>query len=107
MTAEQWPTSGSATAALKAAAVKAYEASVRGQARDAALITNVPYEEPEIPPYDGLPERVRRSLEEELLPIVWAALAALPDPRYAAWEAGYIAADNGRDESINPYPSGA
>jgi hypothetical protein len=40
-----------------------------------------------------------------VLPMVWAAISALPDPRHAAFERGYAA---GRVHSTagNPYPSG-
>jgi len=92
MTAVQpWPTSAAATAALKAAARKAYENP-----------------DPEFPDYDDLPEPVRRQVEEDLLPLIWAALQAVSDPRYAAWEQGYSKGSSAiwNGETTNPYSSG-
>lgn len=47
---------------------------------------------------------VKYQFRDGVLPIVMAALNALPDPRHDAWDLGYIAADNGCDESTNPFP---
>lgn len=40
---------------------------------------------------------------EFVLPLVAAAVDALPDPRYATWEAGYQAGKRG-DSHDNPFP---
>lgn len=83
-----WPTEDMATKALEAAARKLYN--------DQAS------EDPGSPSYDELSPVSKNEIKVALLPAVWAALEALPDPRFTAWEQGYQAVDSNE----NPYPSG-
>lgn len=99
MSAEAWPTEAAATAAVEAAARKVYEISVANHREVAPPDT-------QFAEYDDLDPMLKLAYREAALPTVWAALQALPDPRHAAWEQGYIAADNGRSEDASPYPSG-
>lgn len=92
---EPWPTEAAATAAVKAAAIKAYENAMKAGGDIVGA-----------PDYDDLPEPTRRQVEEDLLPLVWAALQAIPDPRYAAWEQGLYCGLRQGYEDDNPYPSG-
>lgn len=89
---EQWPTEAMATAALDAAAKKVYEIN-----NPNALAT-----------WDEAPIEVKNVVRQALLSVVWAALAALPDPRRGAWFAGKHAAVNAHpswwNTLENPYP---
>lgn len=58
-----------------------------------------------VPEWDELPPLEKNRWREAVMMVVWDAVAAMPDPRYAAWSEGYIAADNGLNESTNPYPT--
>jgi hypothetical protein len=74
-----------ATAAVTAAARKLFE-------DQAAVLLDVPVEE--LPPtarFDARPPLEQNHYRETVLPIVWAALEALPDPRRGAWFEGYHA----------------
>lgn len=98
MSAEAWPTEVAATAAVEAAARKTYEDGIAARAQvypDGVELTS----------WDDLHAVGKLEVRNAVLPIVWAALAALPDPRYAVFEEGYAA---GRTHSTegNPYPSG-
>lgn len=55
-------------------------------------------------PFDDLPREIQNALVDAAIPIVWAGINAIPDGRWAIWQQGYIAADNGEDESVCPYP---
>lgn len=95
--AEPWPTEDAATKAVDAAARDAYERYRR---------TLAPREAPE---FDELEANVRLHFREVVLPTVWAALTALPDPRYAAFEQGAASveyAGGGVTYGDNPYSSG-
>lgn len=97
-----WPTEDMATKALEAAARKLYN--------DQAS------EDPGSPSYDELSPVSKNEIKVALLPAVWAALEALPDPRHVAWTEGHAAGygDGGFDAAgsgpyeyaENPYPSG-
>lgn len=84
-----WPREGDATVALEAAARKVYESS----------------RQPSDPAWRDLLPGSQNAIKSSLLPIVWAALDALPDPRRGAWLEGYLTADNGGDVSECPYSS--
>lgn len=111
MTAEAWPTEDAATKAVDAAARKAYEDRV------ARLRRRIPEKvQAELGPrteWVDLPPEIALDWREQVLPIVWAALEALPDPRRAAWELGYqqaVADQHGvwltpeEFATVNPYP---
>lgn len=97
MSAEAWPTEEMATRAVEAAARKVYE----GQEPEPGLL-----------PWEKVPPLAKNQIKNAVLPLVWAALTDLPDPRYAAWEEGLASAyfdfESGAIESEvdNPYPSG-
>lgn len=109
MTAEAWPTEAAATVAVEAAARKAYEDTLNDyQSRHGGKVT----------PWEQATPALKLSWRDHVLPVVWAALQALPDPRYAAWEEGR---EGGYDDAMyeergvganseyphkNPYPSG-
>ena len=73
---ESWPTEEAATKAVNAAAREVYERLRQARMGDA-------------PTWDVLDAPTKLPFREAVLPTVWAALTALPDPRYAAWEEGY------------------
>ena len=106
MSDQAWPTEDMGTKAVEAAARTYYERSVANYAD-------------QVPTWDQLSMVDRRNLKDVVLPIVWAALTALPDPRYAAFEEGRAAGSSdtafecegsGTPPSSypheNPYPSG-
>lgn len=109
---DAWPTEDLATRAVDAAARYAYEqwSMKRDDLPPGAVM----------PPYDDLDALMRLDIRQQVLPIVWAALTDLPDPRYAAWVEGYSAgSSDGAFEASgsgnipglvypheNPYPSG-
>lgn len=98
MGAEAWPTEAAATAAVDAAARKAWD-DVRG-----ALTPSLSRTE-----FDDLPVERRLEIRNGVLGMVWAALEALPDPRHAAWQQGHDTAYDihpGNPAATNPYPSG-
>ena len=70
-----WPTEDAATKAVDAAARKLRELHKK----------TMP---PSAPDFDDMPPTVQLEYREMVLPLVWAALASLPDPRYAAWAEG-------------------
>lgn len=100
----EWPRESDATVAVEAAAKAAWEASTP------ASLIGIPLKWDELSPLD------KSTIRNTVLPLVWAALSALPDPRYGAWNEGYHAGyeDGGFDEggygayeyAVNPYPSG-
>lgn len=110
--AEAWPTEAAATAAVDAVARKAFD-----DARQAtAEATRIPIEK--YADWEHCGPVVQLQWRERVLPLVWATIAALPDPRHAAWAEGNAA---GRSDGIyeevgfgpnpsypheNPYPSG-
>lgn len=108
MTAEAWPTEDAATRAVDGAARKAYED------RAARLRRRIPEKvQAELGPrteWVDLPPEIAIDWREQVLPIVWAALEALPDPRHGAWTEGYHAgsldefAKSVPDATTNPYP---
>lgn len=57
------------------------------------------------PEWDELPPLEMNRWRQHVLPTVWDAVEAMPDIRHTVWLEGYIAADNGRSESTNPYPA--
>lgn len=99
MSAEPWPTEDAATKAVDAAARAYYDEQIKAR-REVFPPSAV------FPTFDELEPEVRLGLREGVLPLVWAAVAALPDPRYATWTEGVIAGGNGLDTTDNPYPSG-
>lgn len=89
---EPWPTEDLATKAVDAAAKDLFERS-NPQARTS---------------WADLDPGVKLEIRSAVLPIVWAALTNLPDPRYAAWEEGKKAgADDAmyRERGTSPYPA--
>jgi len=90
MSARQWPTSEALTTATEAAAVAYFEAHLRGK----NFVDQ---------PWEAVDAVSKLRIRELVLPLVDAALKAVGDPRRVAWIEGYIAADNGRNESTNPY----
>lgn len=62
----------------------------------------------EAPSFEELPPLIRRRFLEAALPIVTAAIGAIPDGRWAIWEQGYTAGfRDGADLDGalgNPYP---
>lgn len=104
--AEAWPTEDLATKAVDAGARASYERAVANYAD-------------EVPSWADLDPIQKLALRESVLPLIWAALTDLPDPRYAAWEEGRAAGSSdtafesegyGTPPSSypheNPYPSG-
>lgn len=103
MTAEKWPTEAAATAAVDVAARKAHEIELT---RVRGLIP--PTQHHLLPEWEQLGSMDQLALRERVLPLVWAALEALPDPRFGAWQAGKNAAMNSHpshwNHLENPYP---
>lgn len=108
--AETWPTEDAATKAVDAVARKAFD-----EARQAtAEATRIPIEK--YADWDNAGPVVQLQWRERVLPLVWATIEALPDPRHGAWVEGYTdgygdggfdAAGSGEYEyAENPYPSG-
>lgn len=112
MSAEAWPTEAAATAAVEAVARKAYEDQRRATVEETRIAIEL------FPDWDHIGPVVQLQWRERVLPLVWATIAALPDPRFATWTEGYAA---GRSDGIyeevgfgpnpsypheNPYPSG-
>lgn len=93
-------------------AVKAGAAAMYAQQRKALI--HKAGADPEGWPEDfaDLDPETRNRIVDVAIPIVWAALTALPDPRYAAWEEGLASADYDFEKGAivptteNPYPSG-
>lgn len=52
------------------------------------------------PPFDELPTEVQNALIDAAIPIVWAAINALPDGRWEIWQQGCIS----NDPDDCPYP---
>lgn len=91
------------TKACRAGAVAIYEQNV---VRSRYPVTG---DLMEVPPFDELPREVQNALVDAAIPIVWAALNAVPDGRWTVWQQGYDAGfRNGADldlvERENPYP---
>lgn len=99
-----WPTEEAATKAVDAAARRVHQ-DWADEILEKLGATVQPFDE--MPPAEQLPFR------ESVLPVVWAALTALPDPRYAAYEHGFADGeqherwrrDGGSKPANNPYPS--
>lgn len=89
--AEPWPTEAAATAAVDAAARRQYELAKHD----------------DWPAWKDLNPVHQLNIRDTVLQVVWAALTALPDPRYAAWEAGAtsVELDGGLVFADNPYPA--
>jgi hypothetical protein len=101
---EAWPTEHAATVALHAAAAKAWDLN-RGSLPPSMADVS----------FDELPKVTQHEIKQSCLAVVWAALAALPDPRHGAWAEGYAggysdggfdAAGSGPEHQYaeNPYP---
>lgn len=98
--AEPWPTEDAATKAVDAAARRAWEV-------DVAKRRTVFPPGMKFPDFDDLEPTQKLEIRNAVLPLVWAALTALPDPRYAAFEQGAEAGQAwGANYAENPYPSG-
>lgn len=110
---KSWPTEDLATKAVDTAARAAFEF----QRVESAKSTGIPAER--YSDWDGIGRVVQLQWRQQVLPIVWAALTDLPDPRYAAFEEGRAAGSSdtafesegyGTPPSSypheNPYPSG-
>jgi hypothetical protein len=93
-TAESWPTEDAATGAVDAAARDAWTRFAATKSWDGNP-----------PGFDDLDATVQLQFREVVLPAVWAALTALPDPRYAAWEQGRTAGEIFQGIAENPYPA--
>jgi hypothetical protein len=92
-TTEPWPTEEAATAAVDAVARKVYEQQFPPGSQ--------------FPTFDELPANDKVTVRNSVLPLVWTALEALPDPRYAAWEQGLQAGISTTSAQFsNPYSSG-
>lgn len=85
-----------ATEAVEAAARKAFE---EGR-REAANLLPVPVAD-RLDQWDELSPLLKRQWGELVMPIVWAALEAVPDQRHEAWLVGHLAPSG----AVNPYPS--
>lgn len=98
---EAWPTEHAATVAVDAAARAAYEADV--EQRRKVFPPGVRFRT-----WEQYPADKKLEIRQAVLPIVWAALAALPDPRHGAWaegrEAGYDDAMY-EERGVGPYPA--
>lgn len=91
------------TVATYAAAEHAYNEQVK-QAREILP----PAAGAALPTWDEVDQGVKNGIVDAVIPIVWAVLTALPEPRYGAWVEGFVAAKSGEDViDDNPYPSGA
>lgn len=97
MTAEAWPTEDAATKAVDAAARAAYEAGVK--ARREVFPPSATF-----PEFDELSANEKVTVKNGVLPWVWAALEALPDPRHGAWVEGLYCSLRHGYEDDNPYP---
>jgi hypothetical protein len=84
------------TPAVEAAARAAYEA----QLAETAEQTQIPIER--YAGWDAIGPVAQLGWRQIVLPIVTAAIDAVPDPRYAVWVEGHLAPNN----AVNPYPSG-
>jgi len=84
-----------ATLAVEAAAKADYEAIA----------------EPGSMPWEDVPPTIKLALRKRVLPLVWAALGALPDQRRTAWAEGYDKAwhnwtgTHDPGDHANPYPA--
>lgn len=92
--AESWPTEALATEAVDSAARKVYTDWATDAHENVGVV---------LPSYNELGPTQKLQYRHSVLPIVWAALTSLPDPRYAAWEEGRAA---GLTATDNPYSSG-
>lgn len=88
-----------ATAAVEAAARKVYEENAKGYN---ATMERVGL--PGQPSWDDANPLTKNQYREAVLPIVWAALEALPDRSRGLWLEGYYAHDCGIREEACPYP---
>lgn len=108
MKLEAWPTEGMATKAVEAAAQQLH-ARIQ-EIRAKAFPNGVAMESwADASPVD------KNNRRQDVLPLVWAALEALPDPRHGAWNEGHYSgyaeavSDEGGDTPPgvsfeNPYP---
>jgi hypothetical protein len=89
--------------AVDAAARAAYDEQVK--AARPAYPAGVKFAE-----WENLDPNMKLQVRESVLPIVWAALSALPDPRRVAWEQGYAggrsdsSVEEGYKMGDSPYP---
>lgn len=89
-----------ATIAVDAAAKTVYEAN-REAAAESLRRSGVL---PTAPPWDKLDSLAQNEFRTAVLPIVWAALEAIPDRSRGLWLEGYYANDAGIHEDACPYP---
>lgn len=104
---EAWPTEAAATKAVEAVARKAFEDSRAEVARQTGIDSDL------YPSWDDAGPVIQHQWRDRVLPLVWATIEALPDPRHAAWAEGAASTDydfeSGNVEKIcdNPYPGPA
>lgn len=87
-----------ATVAVEAAAKKVYEANAEGYNATMAR-AGLPGQ----PSWEDSNPLTKNQYREAVLPIVWAALEALPDRSRGLWLEGYYAHEVGIDENACPY----
>ena len=97
MTDTSWPREADATIAVEAAAKAQYDALVTK--RREIFPPSVVF-----PDWDDLDMVMKRNIKDEVLVPVWAALSALPDPRYTSWLEGLYCGLREGYEDDNPYP---
>lgn len=88
---------GEATVAVEAAARKAYETNVENRRR--VFPPGVKFRG-----WDELDPITKNGWREDVLPLIWAALEALPDRSRGLWLEGYYAHESGIHEEACPYP---
>lgn len=98
-----------ATLAVDAAAQAVFAAS-----RKAVFDTLPPETAARLADWDGIGPVQQLEWRQQVLPLVWAALGALPDQRHTAWLEGHQAGlDDGNrwydgimnQDAVNPYPA--
>ena len=89
--AEAWPTEAMSTAAVEAAAKSHYENMLKAHPGAEWLV------------WEDVHPVEKRNFKESILPLIWAALQALPDPRAAAWDEGFNNDYEGDGWPPNPY----
>jgi hypothetical protein len=88
------PTEHEATVAVEAAA----RAAFRVQLAETAEQTQISIER--YSDWDDIGPVAQLGWRQQVLPLVWAALEAIPDRRHEAWLLGHLAPNN----AVNPYP---